>query len=311
MAHRRQIRALYGLPRSSEAIEQMTELELRIFGDLFGGHPVPVTVYSTLRPSFFVSILIYVALVGLLYVLDKRKPSAWSSRLSPGAVAFMTLGSLGVTFVAVLCYHTYAYWQAPEPKAIGMLVFLQKSALIPALNFIPYLWVAGLTIMWIRRGKLGPAELGLQRPGMSSLEILALIAGGLLVIMLTAFIWSLVLPGPISPSDTRIFLDKVKASQVPGIFVLSIIWVAIVPIGEELLFRAVIYGALRERTTIIVALLLESLLFAIYHARWNTLVPLFLSGCVLTYLYERKRSLYIPMLVHASVLASLVLYLSI
>lgn len=288
----------------------MTELELRIFGDLFGGHPVPITVYSTLRPSFFVSILTYVVLVGVLYVLDKRKQSAAPSRISPGAVALMALGSLGVTFAAVLCYDTYAYWQAPEPKAIGMLLFLRKSAFIPALNFIPYLWVAGVTIMWIRRDKLRAAELGFRLPRISLLEFVALIAGGVFAIMLTAFIWSVVLPGPISPSDTRIFLDTVKASQVPGVFVLSIIWVMIVPIGEELLFRAVIYGALRERTTVGVALLLESLLFAVYHARWKAMVPLFVSGCVLTYLYERNRSLYIPILVHASVLAAIVLYLN-
>ena len=88
-------------------------------------------------------------------------------------------------------------------------------------------------------------------------------------------------------------------------------WVVLVAIGEEILFRAVMYGALRERTTVGVALPLESLLFALYHARWNAVIPLFLSGCVLTYLYELKGSLYIPILVHAGFLAVLVLYLTI
>ncbi|MCZ6789326.1 MAG: type II CAAX endopeptidase family protein [Chloroflexi bacterium] len=289
----------------------MTDLELRILGDLFGAHPIPVTVYSTLRSSFFLDAILFVIVVILLYVLKGTDRAGRPPRLTPSAVAIMALGSLVVTFVVVFGYHTYIYWWVPDPKAIGMLLALQKNPWILAFNFIPHLWVAGLTVIWIRGGRLKRADLGLQWPRMSATGFLGLVVGGLLAIVLAAFIWSLVLPGPVARSDTGVLLAEIETAQVPGVTLFAIMWVVMVAIGEEILFRAVMYGALRERTTIGVALPLESLLFALYHARWNAVVPLFVSGCVLTYLYELKGSLYIPILVHAGFLAVLVLYLTI
>jgi membrane protease YdiL (CAAX protease family) len=86
-------------------------------------------------------------------------------------------------------------------------------------------------------------------------------------------------------------------------------WAVLVSVGEETLFRAVIYGALRQHLGVTAALPAGSLVFALAHGLGNRVVYLFSAGCVLTYLYEWKGSVYIPILAHLISQTTLALYL--
>ena len=68
------------------------------------------------------------------------------------------------------------------------------------------------------------------------------------------------------------------------------------PIGEEILFRGVIYTAIKERLGFVTALILQSALFSVMHGS-NIAIP-FLLGIVFALLYEKTKSLYPSISVH-------------
>ncbi|PIQ84051.1 MAG: hypothetical protein COV75_04235, partial [Candidatus Omnitrophica bacterium CG11_big_fil_rev_8_21_14_0_20_63_9] len=70
------------------------------------------------------------------------------------------------------------------------------------------------------------------------------------------------------------------------------------PIAEELLFRGVLYAAVRKRTSWVIAMLVSGALFALIHTNPLGFIPIMGLGCLLAYLYERTGSLAGPLLVH-------------
>ncbi len=72
----------------------------------------------------------------------------------------------------------------------------------------------------------------------------------------------------------------------------------VVPIGEEIFFRGFVYGALRARLRVSVAVGLSALLFALVHIEVFHFFPIFVLGLILATLYERTHTLLPGMLVH-------------
>lgn len=76
--------------------------------------------------------------------------------------------------------------------------------------------------------------------------------------------------------------------------------VVLAAVMEELLHRGVIYRVLRQRFGIGIGMLSSSVLFAVLHYySVFGLVSVFLSGLVFAWVYERTRSLWPPILLHA------------
>ena len=75
--------------------------------------------------------------------------------------------------------------------------------------------------------------------------------------------------------------------------------VVLAPLWEELMFRGVFFGLLRSRSGTGSALVLSSAVFAAYHLSLDALLPLFLVGLALGYIYDRTRSIYFAILFHA------------
>jgi ABC-2 type transport system permease protein len=71
------------------------------------------------------------------------------------------------------------------------------------------------------------------------------------------------------------------------------------PIFEEFIFRGLIFGGLRRSFGVWPAALASAAVFAIMHPAIS-LVPVFIMGVCTALLYERTRSLFAPMLAHAS-----------
>ena len=71
------------------------------------------------------------------------------------------------------------------------------------------------------------------------------------------------------------------------------------PIVEEALFRGLLYAALRKYFGVLPAMALTSLLFAGVHVNIISLVPIGLLSAVLCGVYEKRGSLWDPIIVHA------------
>jgi membrane protease YdiL (CAAX protease family) len=70
------------------------------------------------------------------------------------------------------------------------------------------------------------------------------------------------------------------------------------PLCEEIVFRGYLYPVAKRFSGQWVAALSSSLLFACAHGSLSALLPLFLFGIVLVYIYEKTGSLWAPVAVH-------------
>jgi membrane protease YdiL (CAAX protease family) len=75
--------------------------------------------------------------------------------------------------------------------------------------------------------------------------------------------------------------------------------VAVAAVVEELLFRRLLYAALRRRMGFWRAAVVSSALFAAVHMNVWEMLPLFILGMMLALVYERRRSLCAPVVLHA------------
>ena len=80
---------------------------------------------------------------------------------------------------------------------------------------------------------------------------------------------------------------------------MAIVAVVLAPVAEELLFRGILYPAVKRAGFPRLAFWGTSMLFALIHMNLVTFVPLFLFALVLTLLYERTGNLLAPVTAHA------------
>ena len=80
---------------------------------------------------------------------------------------------------------------------------------------------------------------------------------------------------------------------------LAAVAVVLAPLAEELLFRGILYPAIKRGGWPRLALWGTSLLFALIHVNLPTFVPLLLFALTLTLLYERTGNLLAPLTAHA------------
>lgn len=70
------------------------------------------------------------------------------------------------------------------------------------------------------------------------------------------------------------------------------------PIVEEIFFRGFLFQGFRQRYGWITAMLLSSFIFAAAHLDLVTLIPTFILGCVLAYVYHRSNSVWPCIVLH-------------
>ena len=76
-------------------------------------------------------------------------------------------------------------------------------------------------------------------------------------------------------------------------------WILLAPVAEEILFRGILYPAIKQAGFFRLALWGTSLLFALVHANVVIFVPLTVLALILTALYERTNNLLAPITAHA------------
>ncbi len=93
--------------------------------------------------------------------------------------------------------------------------------------------------------------------------------------------------------------DQAIAVVEPWVVVLALVILA--PIAEEVFFRGIAFNAwLRERGRRW-AFIGSSALFALIHVSLVSLIPIFLLGLVLAWVYQRRQSLLAPIVLHATI----------
>lgn len=76
------------------------------------------------------------------------------------------------------------------------------------------------------------------------------------------------------------------------------------PLVEEVSFRYLLFGSLRKRLSLPLALTIQALLFGLLHVHtWNwaevvSILPHASGGLVLAYLYHREDTIYLPIALH-------------
>jgi membrane protease YdiL (CAAX protease family) len=93
------------------------------------------------------------------------------------------------------------------------------------------------------------------------------------------------------------------ATYAPNSVILLFILVfafTLAPVIEEIFYRGFLYGALKTRFSVPVAMTIQALVFALWH-RYDFLNTfcVFLIGIALAIVYEKRKSLYSPIFVHA------------
>ena len=78
--------------------------------------------------------------------------------------------------------------------------------------------------------------------------------------------------------------------------IIAVVFVA--PIAEEVIMRGWLYGKLRNRTGIVVALIITSLVFAVLHGQWNVAIVTFALSAVLCGLREITGTIWSGIILH-------------
>jgi membrane protease YdiL (CAAX protease family) len=81
--------------------------------------------------------------------------------------------------------------------------------------------------------------------------------------------------------------------------VLGIVAIVLAPLAEEMLFRGILYPAIKQAGRPQLALWLTSLAFAAVHAHAPSFLSLLLLALSLTWIYEYTRNLLAPIVAHA------------
>ena len=156
---------------------------------------------------------------------------------------------------------------------------------------------------FLREHQVGWGEaFGFSEPGQGR----ALLLGMLVALIFLPIGWGLQMIS--TEVMTRIQIRPVaqQAVQVlqeaevwPDRIYLGVVAIFLAPVAEEMLFRGILYPAVKQAGFPHLALWGTSLLFAAIHTNLVTFVPLMVLALVLTALYERTNNLLAPITAHA------------
>ncbi len=119
---------------------------------------------------------------------------------------------------------------------------------------------------------------------------------GLLVVTLASFTFFRILG--FSPMPQQVMYLYLETDSFYMLFLLFFTSCIVAPFTEEIIFRGVIYPALRERFRAPAAILLSSTIFALMHSDIFVFAGLFAFGILLAYLFEKHENLWLPISVH-------------
>jgi membrane protease YdiL (CAAX protease family) len=166
------------------------------------------------------------------------------------------------------------------------------------------IWMFGYPLAVARRRAGSPWRLQLPRPRAAAVELLVALVClppvviGMGVVALAA---SLLLgdPGPGPSGPLGPLVSTLDRGEIGALVALAVI---AAPLGEEVFFRGMLFGSLRQRLPLVAAVVLQAVVFGLLHPYGRAAaVAIALAGVVLALLYRWRRTLLTPILMHAMV----------
>ena len=74
----------------------------------------------------------------------------------------------------------------------------------------------------------------------------------------------------------------------------------VTPLGEEIFFRGFIFRGLMSKSSPWIAIAVSALVFSVFHLHFGVMIPIFITGSLLAWLYWRTGSLWAPIGAHAA-----------
>jgi membrane protease YdiL (CAAX protease family) len=123
--------------------------------------------------------------------------------------------------------------------------------------------------------------------------------------LLTFYVFAAAYTAVLNPHVEQSVAKDLGANQSAfGLVVAGVMIICVAPFAEEFFFRGFFYGALRTKFSVVVAALIDGLLFGAIHFEGGTdglliVPPLAVLGFIFCLVYERTRSLYTVVALHS------------
>lgn len=209
---------------------------------------------------------------------------------------YQPLDLLGIGFIFVVFFGLVTASVRASSKA-GPVLDIGGMAASIAFQFVS----AGIVTFFVIP-RIRPSEwLGLRWPGWGWVFLIApgsvfsmwLFFGGLQAAGFMKWIESF---GVETVQDTVKLLQQSTDPALIGLMAFAAVIAA--PLCEEIVFRGYLYPAAKKFAGPWVAGVCSALIFAAAHGSLAALLPLFVFGCLLVFVYEKTGSLWAPMAVH-------------
>ena len=138
--------------------------------------------------------------------------------------------------------------------------------------------------------------------GFSKINIIKLlmwIGGGYFCIFVlgTLYEWIMKLFG-IEIEMQMVTNELQKYKDIKSVILVILIVGIIMPVFEELIFRGILYQALRLKLSIFFSIFISSLIFAVIHFNLLYIFPIMIMGIACAYAFERTKNILIPIGIH-------------
>ena len=147
---------------------------------------------------------------------------------------------------------------------------------------------------------------GLKQGKLGRCLLLGLVGGGVIVIIapIFSFLTGIVIQAfGEAPKGQELVTVIAEQTQAEGgiVFLIFFAFMAVIvaPIGEEILFRGILYPAIKQNGYPKVAAVGTAFLFGLFHLNLLTFVALTFVGFALIYIYEHTDNLLAPIIAHA------------
>jgi hypothetical protein len=230
----------------------------------------------------------------------------WPLALSPSArAAPRRLHAWNILPIDFACYLCFAFVGAMAVSAVSGLVLKHAGltadqAMVVGGAVMHAGILLGLVAFFQTVGKranpMGPATSFVSdlRSGLATFLVLMPVVAG------TNVVWEYVITKLGLPDDKQDMVDILQKSHSSGLILLLVaVATLLVPVTEELVFRAGIFRFARTRMPRWAAVLMTSVIFGALHMSWSSFAPLSVLSAVFCLAYERTGSIRTTMVAHA------------
>jgi hypothetical protein len=186
-------------------------------------------------------------------------------------------------------------------QAIVLVVGLENPALITWLTSIA-LGVVIFAIVWLlalRPHQVSLSSLGLTPLGVPGLKIVGMTVGVLLLSLGSTALYAVLVR--LGGLDILVPPEIPPGIVLPGsgavlTFLALALWT---PLSEEVFFRGFIFAGLSSRWGTTGAMLISAAIFSAFHISFGVLIPIFITGLLLAWLYRQTGCLWACIAAHA------------